>query len=139
MTVNAKEAASYRTPLSFNKILLFDNNYSFPVCPRCDRTLEREYQAYCDRCGQCLDWKNFSKAAISRIYSFVINLTHRSTKLFCFGCFIAPTIPTLGTLTGKQFYTGKIPEQFNNFIPDLIWFSAVFPSGGILRNSKQNC
>ena len=37
---------------------------SFPVCPRCRITLEREYQAFCDRCGQCLSWKNFSKATV---------------------------------------------------------------------------
>ena len=36
----------------------------FPVCPQCRRTMEREYQSYCDRCGQCLDWNNFSKATI---------------------------------------------------------------------------
>lgn len=37
---------------------------SFPVCPRCRITLEREYQTFCDRCGQCLSWKRFSKATI---------------------------------------------------------------------------
>ncbi len=26
--------------------------------------MERDYQIYCDRCGQRLDWNNFSKAAI---------------------------------------------------------------------------
>lgn len=36
----------------------------FPVCPRCGVTMEREYQSYCDRCGQHLDWKDFSKATI---------------------------------------------------------------------------
>lgn len=34
----------------------------FPVCPRCGISLEREYQAYCDRCGQCLSWRDFSRA-----------------------------------------------------------------------------
>ena len=37
---------------------------SFPVCPRCDCTMEREYQAFCDRCGQRLSWREFNKAAI---------------------------------------------------------------------------
>ena len=36
----------------------------YPVCPRCGITLEREYQAFCDRCGQCLNWKEFSKAVV---------------------------------------------------------------------------
>ena len=26
--------------------------------------MEREYQPYCDRCGQCLDWSAFSNATI---------------------------------------------------------------------------
>ena len=29
----------------------------FPVCPQCGRSIERDFQAYCDRCGQCLNWK----------------------------------------------------------------------------------
>lgn len=36
----------------------------FPMCPACRTTLERDYQAYCDRCGQKLSWKNYSKAKI---------------------------------------------------------------------------
>ena len=36
----------------------------FPICPSCQITLERDYQAYCDRCGQKLSWKNYSKAKI---------------------------------------------------------------------------
>lgn len=36
----------------------------FPVCPRRGRTMEREYQPYCDRCGQCLDWRDFQKATV---------------------------------------------------------------------------
>ena len=36
----------------------------FPLCPRCSITMEREYQSYCDRCGQCLDWENLEKAVI---------------------------------------------------------------------------
>lgn len=36
----------------------------FSVCPRYKVTLEREYQFFCDRCGQCLNWKNFSTATI---------------------------------------------------------------------------
>ena len=32
----------------------------YPVCPRCGITMEREYQHFCDRCGQQLDWSAFS-------------------------------------------------------------------------------
>ncbi len=36
----------------------------YPVCPYCKLTLDREYQHFCDRCGQELDWKNYSNAII---------------------------------------------------------------------------
>ena len=26
------------------------------ICPRCRITLDRDFQRYCDRCGQHLDW-----------------------------------------------------------------------------------
>lgn len=31
--------------------------YYFSVCPKCGSILERDYQAYCDRCGQSLSWR----------------------------------------------------------------------------------
>ena len=34
------------------------------ICPSCHVTLEREFMAYCDRCGQCLDWKNYRSAKV---------------------------------------------------------------------------
>lgn len=37
---------------------------SYPICPRCKATFEREYQRYCDRCGQRLHWQEFSKANV---------------------------------------------------------------------------
>ena len=59
----------FRTPMPITHIRCFRYSYpysltSFPVCPQCGITMEREYQAYCDRCGQCLDWKDLSKAAV---------------------------------------------------------------------------
>lgn len=38
---------------------------SYPVCPKCERTLNREYQLFCDRCGQALSWKYFGRAAVT--------------------------------------------------------------------------
>ena len=58
---------SFRTPMPVTQIRCFhflQGITGFPVCPQCGRTMEREYQSYCDRCGQCLDWDNFSKATI---------------------------------------------------------------------------
>ena len=58
----------FRSPMPVTQVRCF-RSYpcgitEFPVCPRCGITMEREYQAYCDRCGQCLDWKDLSKAAV---------------------------------------------------------------------------
>lgn len=36
----------------------------FPVCPHCGTSLEREFQAFCDRCGQLLDWHNYCNARL---------------------------------------------------------------------------
>ena len=58
---------SFRKPLTVTHIRCHrDCNglIGFPVCPQCGITIEREYQSYCDRCGQLLDWSNFTKATI---------------------------------------------------------------------------
>lgn len=59
---------SYRWPMQVVEIHVFENGDGFSVCPRCHTTLEREYQAFCDRCGQSLDWKNFKKAAVVKMF-----------------------------------------------------------------------
>ena len=66
MKISVVEAVSYRMPLAVTKILLLPNKEIFPVCPRCNITLEREYQRFCDRCGQHLDWDYFDDAEIVR-------------------------------------------------------------------------
>ena len=58
---------AFREPMPVTHIRCFrylSGVTGFPVCPQCGKTMEREYQPYCDRCGQCLDWNNFSKATI---------------------------------------------------------------------------
>ncbi len=58
---------SFREPMPVTHIRCFKWQHGitgFPVCPRCSIILEREYQSYCDRCGQRLDWSNFHKATI---------------------------------------------------------------------------
>lgn len=37
---------------------------TFPVCPACMATLEREGQNFCDHCGQRLDWRWYKHAQI---------------------------------------------------------------------------
>ena len=53
-------------PLSVSQIMAFQTPGSgcFPICPRCSITLEREYQNFCDRCGQRLDWSHFDDAEV---------------------------------------------------------------------------
>ena len=61
--------ASYRIPLRVSAVVVFPHYSdlgSFPICPRCSCTMDREYQAYCDRCGQALDWHGFAKATVIR-------------------------------------------------------------------------
>ena len=53
---------SYRTPMSVSDVAQFPGNNFYPRCPRCLLTMEREYQSYCDRCGQALNWKGYAKA-----------------------------------------------------------------------------
>jgi len=58
---------TYRFPMSVRELMIFPdtiNEYSAYVCPRCGITMEREFMAYCDRCGQCLDWKWHAQAKI---------------------------------------------------------------------------
>lgn len=40
------------------------NYNSYSVCPRCKATMEREYQSFCDRCGQRLDWSKYENAEV---------------------------------------------------------------------------
>lgn len=60
-------AAAYRIPMEVRSIKVIgwgSAASSYPVCPKCGLTLEREYQHFCDRCGQALDWKHFSQANV---------------------------------------------------------------------------
>ena len=56
----------YRLPMRVTEYNLhrdtFQMESAYYFCPRCDVTLERDYQAYCDRCGQCLNWEHITKA-----------------------------------------------------------------------------
>lgn len=40
-----------------------ENGYS--ICPKCGYALEREYQQYCDQCGQLLGWNKFSRDEVA--------------------------------------------------------------------------
>lgn len=46
----------FRTPMQIEKIIQYKSGDSYPICPRCDCSLDREYMRFCDRCGQRLSW-----------------------------------------------------------------------------------
>ena len=60
------EAITYRVPLSVTKIIVYADRTSYPICPRCAMSLEREYMVFCDRCGQKLNWDLLEYAKIYR-------------------------------------------------------------------------
>ena len=56
---------SYRMPMTVRDLMVFRQargKDSYYICPRCQELLEREFIAYCSRCGQCLGWRNYWKA-----------------------------------------------------------------------------
>ena len=69
ISIDLMKEMDFREPMNVTHIRCFREpcpcGYtSFPVCPRCNTALEREYQSYCDHCGQRLNWKSFSKATV---------------------------------------------------------------------------
>ena len=60
---NAAELA-FRSAMAVKEIALYRSGETYPLCPRCGVPLEREYQGFCDRCGQRLDWAGYSHALI---------------------------------------------------------------------------
>lgn len=58
---------SFRLPMPVTHVQSVRDNGCFntlPICPRCKMTVCREYQRYCDNCGQNLNWESFQKAII---------------------------------------------------------------------------
>lgn len=71
---NSRLAAyTYRIPLPVKDVLVFDSGNSYPVCPRCASTIDREYLCFCDRCGQRLAWKFYDLANVT-VHSISSNL-----------------------------------------------------------------
>ncbi len=42
----------------------FGGHTCYFICPSCHVTLDREFMAYCDRCGQRLDWEGHRSAKV---------------------------------------------------------------------------
>ena len=52
---------TYRLPRTVTAVRIYRDENIFSVCP-CDVCIEREYQGYCHRCGQYLDWSKLEEA-----------------------------------------------------------------------------
>ena len=57
-------AILYRLPLPVTKVLVLLCGDGYPICPRCDCAMDREYMRFCDRCGQHLSWELFDYAKV---------------------------------------------------------------------------
>lgn len=78
-TMGVYHQLSYRFPMTVAELMVFSaflGRTAYYVCPRCHITMEREYQSYCDRCGQRLDWANCQNAKI--IYSGAVHSNKQS-------------------------------------------------------------
>ena len=65
LTQRFRRELSYRDPMPVTQVRRFsspDGHSVFPICPRCDCSMERDYQPFCDRCGQMLLWTRFPRA-----------------------------------------------------------------------------
>lgn len=60
------DPASFRLALPVTQVILFPSGACYPICPRCGRSMDREYLNYCNSCGQHICWKKFGAAKIQR-------------------------------------------------------------------------
>lgn len=54
-------------PMPVTRRLLFSTSTgpsSFPICPNCNHSMDRDFQCCCDRCGQHLDWTHYKNAEV---------------------------------------------------------------------------
>lgn len=51
---------TFRIPKFVTKVRIYKDRSDFAVCPRCNHSIEYEYQLYCGHCGQHLLWSKFS-------------------------------------------------------------------------------
>ena len=55
---------TYRTPMMIDEAIIFRKPFEgdlYYYCPRCQKILTRDFMAYCDCRGQCLDWTEYRK------------------------------------------------------------------------------
>lgn len=57
LLVDARDKLGFRQPMLVTAV-----RAQYPVCPRCLSTVDRDFQAFCDRCGQKLAWEQYSRS-----------------------------------------------------------------------------
>lgn len=55
-------AHTFRTPKPVTKVRIYRDRNMYAVCPRCNTSMEYEYQFYCNHCGQHLEWSRYDDA-----------------------------------------------------------------------------
>ena len=55
-------ALLFRIPAAVTECRAYRSGEAYPVCPTCRSSLDREYMAFCDRCGQRLEWSKYGHA-----------------------------------------------------------------------------
>lgn len=53
---------TYRWPMRVTEVHIYKDESTCAQCPRCKGSIEYEYQFFCGRCGQRLDWFRFENA-----------------------------------------------------------------------------
>ncbi len=66
--ITRKEELMYRRAMSVCEFLVYSDDSAYPVCPKCNSAMERDYQSFCDRCGQKLDWNDFDNAHANYLF-----------------------------------------------------------------------
>ena len=60
-----RRAEEYRRSMPVRQVFRSRNGEAYPICPRCHRSMDREYMRFCDRCGQRLGWRGFAQVEVS--------------------------------------------------------------------------
>lgn len=61
LATRLRAAARHGIPMPVTQKRIYPTA-TYSVCPNCCTTLDREYMAYCDRCGQRLSWNVYNRA-----------------------------------------------------------------------------
>jgi predicted amidophosphoribosyltransferase len=62
-----EKSLSYRQPLTVTNVIIHRNGVSVAICPKCHKAIDRDYQAFCDSCGQKLKWTAMRKMTVRYI------------------------------------------------------------------------